>query len=166
MANPTPLKPEQIQAFEMLFEATKTEDANAQRLIEESVRYIILANAGGIAACLTLAGGLLKDKAATIPISDVTGPMWLFLIGMIVGGLVVSLLRAQAQDFAEKHAANATAIIRNTGRTVSETESAFSAIERKGLPHVTLGIKVLALVGQLTFVAGAAWGLIEIGHGG
>src|SRR5277367_3521311 len=53
--------------------------------VQESVRYIILANAGG----------LLKDKAATIPISDVTGPMWLFLIGMIVGGLVVSLLRAQ-----------------------------------------------------------------------
>ena len=76
-------------------------DTIAQRLEEAYVKYIVLANAGGIVACLGIEGALVGGKgnaAQSISFAAVAGPMWLFLIGLISGGLIVSLQRARAVD--------------------------------------------------------------------
>jgi hypothetical protein len=44
-------------------ELTKALDATAQRLEEAYVRYVMLANAAGIAACLEIADALVNRKS-------------------------------------------------------------------------------------------------------
>jgi hypothetical protein len=139
-------------------------DTIAQRLEEAYVKYIVLANAGGIVACLGIEGALVggKGNAAQISFAAVAGPMWLFLIGLISGGLIVSLQRARAVDESERQGREALRILRDAGRIVPTVESAFPAIARKGLKHLTLAINVLGIIGQFSFLAGAVWGLVKV----
>jgi len=139
-------------------------DKIAQQLKETYIKYIILANAGGIVACLGIEGALVGKSSAApiIPFSAVACSMWLFLWGLICGGLVVSLERARAVDFSEQQGREALRIIRETGRIVPAVESAFSPIERKGLKHLPIAINSLGLISQLFFFIGAIWGLVRI----
>lgn len=139
-------------------------DKIAQQLKEAYIKYIILANAGGIVACLGIEGALVGKSSAApiIPFSAVACSMWLFLCGLICGGVIVSLERARAVDFSEQQGREALRLIRETGRIVPAVESAFSPIERKGLKHLTLAINVLGVISQLLFLAGAILGLIRI----
>jgi hypothetical protein len=115
-------------------------------------------------ACLGIEGALVGKSSAApiIPFSAVAWPMWLFLFGLICGGLVVSLERARAVDFSEQQGREALGLIRETGRIAPTVESAFSSIERKGLKHLTLAINVLGVIGQFSFFAGAVCGLARI----
>jgi hypothetical protein len=140
-------------------------DTIAQRLEEAYVKYIVLANAGGIVACLGIEGALLGGKgnaAQSTAFAAVAGPMWLFLIGLISGGLIVSLQRARAVDDSERQGREALRILRDAGRIVPTVESAFSATERKALKQLTLAINVLGIVGQFSFLGGAVWGLVKV----
>ena len=116
-------------------------------------------------ACLGIEGALVGSKAITAPpisFSAVAWPMRLFLLGLICGGLVVTLERARAIDFSEQQGREALRIMRETGRIVPTVELAFSGIQRKGLPHVTRAIDILGVISQLSFVVGAIWGLVRI----
>jgi hypothetical protein len=165
LSDPDPLNPHRMFLVRLAIQNAVAADKIAQRLKEAYVKYIVLANAGGIVACLGIEGALVGSKtvaAPPIPFSAVAWPMWLFLLGLICGGLVVTLERARAVDFSEQQGREALRIMRETGRIVPTVQSAFTPIERKGLPHVTLAINVLGIISQFSFAIGAVWGLARI----
>jgi hypothetical protein len=164
MTNPESLDRHQTGAAQQALADAKSAEAIALRLEDAYIRYIVLANTGGMAACLSLANGLLGEKTLpAITFHSLTWPMWLFLAGLISGALIVSLRRAQATHTAEKRAHDVIKILREAGRIAPTPLTVFSAIERKALPALTLAINVLGLLSQFSFFAGAVWGLIEIG---
>jgi hypothetical protein len=165
MSDPDPLNPHKMFLIRHAIQAAMAADKVAQRLEETTVKYIVLANAGGIVACLGIEGALVGGKAGSapsIPFSAVAGPMWFFLAGLMFGGLIVSLQRARAVATSEQQGRDALRILRETGRIVPSVESAFSPMERKGVPHITLAINVLGIISQFSFVIGAIWGLVRI----
>jgi hypothetical protein len=165
VSDPEPLHHQKQFMVRQAVQNALAADKIAERLKEAYVKYIILANAGGIVACLGIEGALVGGRgnaAASIPISAVAGPMWCFLAGVICGGLVVTLERARAIHQSEQHGRTALEILRDTGRIVPTVKSTFSAIERKGLPHLARAIDVLGVISQLSFIFGAIWGLIRI----
>lgn len=167
MSDSDPLNQRKLFLVRQAIQNALAADKIAQRMKETYVKYIVLANAGGIVACLGIEGALVGSKASTappIPFSAVAWPMRLFLLGLICGGLVVTLERARAIDFSEQQGREALRIIRDTGRIVPTVESAFSPIERKGLPHIARAIDVLAIIGQFSFGIGAIWGLVRISN--
>ncbi|MGH6818385.1 MAG: hypothetical protein ACREC1_06390 [Methylovirgula sp.] len=85
------LDPRAANAIRQALIDAKASDARAQRLEETYVRYLVLANAGGILACLGVADALVTGKGKGIVLLAVTGPMWIFLVGLIASGLIVSL---------------------------------------------------------------------------
>lgn len=164
VSDPDPLNEHKLFLIRQAIQNALAADTIAQRLKETYVKYIILANAGGIVACLGIEGALVGKSSAApiIPFSAIAWPMWLFLFGLICDGLVVSLERARAVDFSEQQGREALRLTRETGRIVPTVESVFSPIERKGLKHLTLAINILAVIGQFLFVIGAIWGLVRI----
>jgi uncharacterized membrane protein len=138
----------------------KVAAATEQRLEEAYIRYIILANAGGIVACLGIADALVNRASSSIPLSPI--PMWLFLIGLISGGVIVSLQRAQARHLAEQNVLKVVTLRKAKGDTVPTLPPLFSDIERKGLRYLTRVIIGLGLIGQFCFCIGAVWGLVEV----
>ncbi len=165
MNDPDPLNQHKLFLVRQAIQNALAADQIAQRLKETYVKYIILANAGGIVACLGIEGALVgrSNGEPTIPFSAVAWPMRLFLLGLICGGLVVMLERARAIESSEQQGREALRIIRETGRIVPTVESAFSSIERKGLKHLVFATNVLGVIGQISFVVGAIWGLVRIG---
>ena len=164
MSDLDPLNQHKLFLVRQAIQNALAADKIAQRLKETYVKYIVLANAGGIAACLAIEGALVGkgNSAPVIPFSAVAWPMRLFLLGLICGGLVVSLERARAIDFSEQQRREALRILRETGRVVPTVESTFSSIERKGLKHLRRAIDILGVIGQLSFFIGAIWGLARI----
>jgi hypothetical protein len=71
VSNPDPLNQHKLFLIRQAFQNALAADAIAQRLKEAYVKYIILPNAGGIAACLGIKGALVgKGSAAPfIPLS-------------------------------------------------------------------------------------------------
>lgn len=165
MSDVDPLNQHKMFLIRQAIQSAVAADTIAQRLEEAYVKYIVLANAGGIVACLGIEGALVGGKgnaAQSISFAAVAGPMWLFLIGLISGGLIVSLQRARAVDDSERQGREALRVLRDAGRIVPTVESAFPAIARKGLKHLTLAINVLGIIGQFSFLAGAVWGLVKV----
>jgi hypothetical protein len=165
MSDPDPLNPHKMFLIRLAIQNAMAADQIAQRLKEAYVKYIILANAGGIVACLGIEGALVGSKAndaPPIPFSAVSWPMRLFLLGLICGGLVVTLERARAIDASEQQGREALRIMRDTGSIVPTVESTFSAIERKSLPHIILAINILGIISQVSFFIGSIWGLARI----
>lgn len=144
-------------------ELTKALDATAQRLEEAYIRYVVLANAGGIAACLGIADALVNRKGASaISLSSLAGPMWLFLMGIISGGLVVALLARRARHENDEQNQTILRLLCEAGHEAPHLPPAFSRIERKGLPHLTWAINFLGIVSQFCFAIGAIWGMARI----
>jgi hypothetical protein len=166
MTDPEPLDLRKKATIQQALDDAKVSEAVALRFEDAYIRYIVLANAGGMTACLSFANGFLGEKASsTITLHALIWPMWLFLAGLISGALVMTLRRAQATHMAEKQARNAIKIMQDAGHIVPNPPPVFSAIERKGLPALNLAINTLGVAGQLAFFAGAVWGLIKIGGG-
>jgi len=164
MTDPEQLDPRKKAAIQQALGDARAAEAVALRFEDSYIRYIVLANAGGMAACLSFANGLLGSKASsTITLHALIGPMWLFLAGLISGALIVSLRRAQSTHTAEKRAREALKILKDAGHIVPNPPQVFSAIERKGLPALNIAINALGIIGQFAFLIGAVWGLVEIG---
>lgn len=167
MTDPTPLTQAQIREIQRMLAEAISQQATSQRLTEQYVRYLVLGNGGGLLACLTFAGGLVKDRISTaIPIQNVALPMWCFLIGLIFGVLIVSIQRAQAAHFAETNARGSIDTMKKAGAIIADPKPAFSKIEQRGLPHLTAAINICGLISQFAFFAGAIWGMIRISSGG
>ncbi|MGH7093035.1 MAG: hypothetical protein ACREFB_05820 [Stellaceae bacterium] len=144
-------------------ENAKASDATAQRLEESYIRYVLLANAGGIAACLGIADAMVGHKSdAPISFSSVAGPISLFLAGIISAGLVLALLRARARHENDEHNKVILRLLAESGHEVPHLPPVFGAIESRALPHLTRGINICGLVSQVCFVAGAVWGLTRL----
>jgi hypothetical protein len=143
----------------------RTADATAQRLEESYVRLLVLANAGGLVACLGIADALVggKGPSAALSFSALVGPMWFFLFGLIFGGIVVSLQRARAVRDSEEHGRQALQVLKDMGLIVPTPSPAFSRVELKGLRHLTTAINVLGIASPACFFVGAIWGLLRIG---
>lgn len=164
MTAPEPLDPRKVRAIQQALAEANEAQAVTLRFEDAYIRYIVLANAGGLAACLSFANGLLGHKAAsTITLHALIWPMWIFLVGLISGAFIVTLRRAQSTDMAEKRARDAIKIMQDAGHIVPNPPPVFSAIERKGLPSLNLAINVFGGISQVAFVIGAIWGLVEIG---
>ena len=73
MTNPESLDRHQTGAAQQALADAKSAEAIALRLEDAYIRYIVLANTGGMAACLSLANGLLGEK--TLP-ADVVISCW------------------------------------------------------------------------------------------
>ncbi len=166
MADPDPFDPRKKAAIQQALGDARAAEAIALRFEDSYIRYIVLANAGGLAACLSFANGLLGNKASSgIALHSLIWPMWLFLAGLVCGALMVSLRRAQSTHMAEKRAREALKVMKDAGHIVPNPPQAFSAIERKGLPALNFAINALGIISQFTFLIGAAWGLIKISSG-
>ena len=166
MTAPEPLDARKVRAIQQALAEANEAQAVALRFEDAYIRYIVLANAGGLAACLSFANGLLGTKATSaITLHALLGPMWFFLVGLIFGAFIVTLRRAQSTDMAEKRARDALKIMQDAGHIVPNPPPVFSAIERKGLPALNLAINVCGVISQAAFVIGAIWGLVEIGAG-
>jgi hypothetical protein len=134
--------------------------------LEESyVRLLVLAIAGGLLACLGIADALAggKGSPAALSFAALTGPMWFFLFGLIFSGIIVSLQRARAARDSEGHGRRALQVLKDMGLIVPSPASAFSRVERRGLPHLTTAINVLGIASPACFLVGAIWGLLRIG---
>jgi hypothetical protein len=157
MSNLEPADIRVMTALQQKIAEMKSADAVAQRLKESYIRYVVLANAGGLAACGTLIGG------KGVALAGILGPVICFLVGLVAGGLIVSLMGKQATHRAEQLGQEVIKMLQDTGQMVATPKPVFSAIERKGLPIIEGTINVLGLVSQFAFVGGAAWGLALIG---
>jgi hypothetical protein len=166
MAHPDPLDTPKKAAIQQALSDARAAEAIALRLEDSYIRYIVLANAGGMAACLSFANGLLGNKASSaIALHSLIWPMWLFFAGLVAGALIVSLRRVQSTHMADKRAREALKIMKDAGHIVPNLPQVFSAIERKGLPALNFAINALGIISQFAFLFGAAWGLIKIGSG-
>ena len=166
MADPDPLDRPKNAAIQQALDDAKVAEAIAFKFENSYIRYIVLANAGGMAACLSFANGLLGNRASSaITLHSLIWPMWLFLGGLVSGALIVSLRRVQSIHMAEKRAREALKIMKDAGHIVPNPPQVFSAIERKGLPALNFAINALGIISQFAFLIGAAWGLIKIGSG-
>lgn len=161
-----PLDPRKVRAIQQALADANEAQAVALRFEGAYIRYIVLANAGGLTACLSFANGLLDHKAAsTITLHTLIWPMWIFLVGLSSGAFIVTLRRAQSTHMAEKRARDAIKIMQDAGHIVPNPPPVFSAIERKGLPMLNLAINIFGVISQVAFVIGAIWGLLEVGGG-
>ncbi|WP_158812557.1 hypothetical protein [Methylocapsa sp. S129] len=142
-------------------------DAKAERLEESYVRLLVLGNAGGLIACFGIADALAgnKESAGTFSLAALTGPMWLFFIGLIFGGLIVSIQQKRAVRESEEHGQKALQAIKDIGLIVPRVPPTFSPIELKAVPHLTTAINILGILSQAFFFLGAVWGLFRIGAG-
>ena len=159
------LDPKQAFVIRQAIGEARTADATAQRLEESYVRLLVLANAGGLIACLGIADALAGGKAppGTLSFTALAGPMWFFLFGLICGGIIVSLQRARAVRDSEKHGRRALQVLKDMGLIVPTPPSTFYRAELKGLPHLTTAINVLGIASPACFLVGAIWGLLRIG---
>ena len=162
---PEPLDPKQVFIVRQAIAEARAADATAQRLTESYVRLLVLANAGGMIACLGIADALAggKGSPAALSFAALAGPMWLFFFGLISGGLTVSIQRASAVRDSEQHGRRALQALRDMGLIVPTPPSAFSRPELKALPHLTTAINVLGIASSACFFFGAIWGLRLIG---
>lgn len=140
----------------------KVADAMAQRHQETYIRYVVLANAGGIAACLSASGKMGGEKVGTLSSASLIGPLALYLVGVVTGAVIFSLLSKQATLQIEELSQEVTELLRGPGRIVPTPPKIFSNIERKGARNSDYGINVLGLVSQISFVIGSIWGLALI----
>ncbi|MCA7118339.1 MAG: hypothetical protein LGL72_02775 [Acidibrevibacterium sp.] len=159
------LNPKQAFLIRQAIAEARTADATAQRLEESYVRLLVLANAGGLIACLGIADALAGGKASAgaLSFAALTVPMWFFLVGLVCGGIIVSLQRVRAVRDSEKHGRGALQVLKDMGLIVPTPPSAFSRAELKGLPHLTMAINVLGIASPACFLIGAIWGLVHIG---
>ena len=149
--------------FRIAVELAKGLDSTAQRLEEAYIRYLVLANAGGIAASLGIADALVSRRGgAAISLSSLAGPMWLFLAGIISGGLVVALLARRARHESDMQNQRLLQLTREVGYDVPDLPPLFNWIERKGLSYLTQAINFLGIISQFCFAIGAVWGLMWI----
>src|SRR5487761_560505 len=109
------LDPKQVFAIRQAIAEARAAEATAQRLEESYVRLLVLANAGGLLACLGIADALVggKGSAKALSFAALTGPMWFFLGGLISGGLIVSLQTARAARDSEKHGREALQVLKD-----------------------------------------------------
>jgi hypothetical protein len=126
------------------------------------IRYLTLANAGGVVGCLGIADALANKSAVATALSSVVGPIAAFFFGVVFCGLVVSLRGKQALHQAEEHARRANGILADIGHGVVLPRGAFGPLEAKALPHLNRMINALGLLGQLAFLVGGIWGLIAM----
>lgn len=159
------LDPKQAFLIRQAIAEARTADATAQRLEESYVRLLVLANAGGLIACLGIADALAGGKASlgAMPFAALTVPMWFFLVGLVCGGIIVSLQRARAVRDSEKHGRGALQVLRDMGLIVPTPPAAFSRVELKGAPHLTTAINILGIASAASFLVGAVWGLVRFG---
>ena len=54
-------------------------------------------------------------------------------------------------------------VLKDIGLIVPTPPSAFSRVERGGLPHLTKAINILGIASSACFLIGAVWGLLHIG---
>ncbi|WP_174502016.1 hypothetical protein [Acidiphilium sp. C61] len=157
--------PKQGPVIRQAIADARTADATAQRLTEGYVHLLILANAGGLVACLGIADALAggRDSSSLISYAALTGPMWFFLFGLIFGSLIVSMMRVRAVRDSEEHGQRALQALKDAGVIVPTLPSVFSRVERKGLPHLNRAINVLGIASPACFLVGAVWGLLRIG---
>lgn len=160
-----PLDPKKVFTFRHEIAEARAADATAQRLTESYVRLFVLANAGGMLACLGIADALAGGKGSpgALSFAALTGPMWFFLFGLIFGGLTVSVMRARAVRDSVQHGERALQAIRHMSLIVPTVPSPFSHPELKALPHLDRAIDVLGIASPACFLIGAIWGLIQIG---
>jgi len=159
------LDPKRVFIFRNEIAEARAADATVQRLTESYVRLFVLANAGGMLACLGIADALAGGKGlpGALSFAALAGPMWFFLFGLIFGGLTVSIMRARAVRDSVQHGERALQAIRDMGLIVPTPPSPFSRPELKGLPHLTTAINVLGIASPACFLVGAIWGLLRIG---
>lgn len=69
------------------------------------MRLLVLANAGGLIACLGIAAALAAGKASAgaLSFAALTTRMWFCLAGLICGGIIVSAQQACVGWDSEKH---------------------------------------------------------------
>lgn len=159
------LEPKQAFLIRQAIGEARVADATAQRLEESYVRLLVLANAGGLIACLGIADALASGKGSpgALSFTALTEPMWFFLSGLICGGIIVSLQRARAVRDSEKHGRGALQVLKDMGLIVPTPPSAFPRAGLRGLPHLTTAINVLGIASPGCFLIGAIWGLVRIG---
>ena len=157
--------PEQVFRIGQAIAEARAADAIAQRLTESYVRLLILANAGGLLACLGIADALAGGKGlpGALSFAALTGPMWFFLFGLIFGSLIVSMMKARAVRDSEEHGRQALQVLKDASVVVPTPPPVFSRVERKGLPHLNRAIDVLGIASPACFLVGAIWGLLRIG---
>lgn len=143
----------------------RSSDAASQRFKEMYIRFLVLANAGGIAACLSIAGSIAgKGASQTISLAAAVGPLSMFLLGVISAGLIVSLMYKSALFNADQHAQKLAGLLQEAGLIVAKPKSVFMPIELKGVLIVDHVIMGLSVVSPMAFVTGSIWGLILIAH--
>jgi hypothetical protein len=130
--------------------------AVSRRLQETFIRYIVLANTGGIAACLGVANALVGAK---VPPSPVLWPMGLFVAGLVCGGGIVSIQSKLETRQAEQRAHDAIDLLKQAGHEVPPQAPVFSPLLMRGLKIANVSVNVLGILGQGFFVAGAIWGM-------
>lgn len=158
---PKPI-PHALRSVQQKLADMKESDAKAQRHQETYIRYVVLANAGGVAACLSALGIVTSGKVGTLSPSALVGPLAVYLIGLATGAIIFSLLSKQSTLQIEKLSDEVTALLRGTGQIVPTPPKIFSSIERKGAQISDRAVNALGLISQFSFVVGSIWGLALI----
>jgi len=142
----------------------RASNVRAVNLEDTYIRYVILANAGGIAACLGIADAIVgKQGRVLIPaISEIICPLWLFFFGLIAGGVMVSLRAAQATHQTEQNAERAKTLLASFGQNIPPHEGIFSKIEEKAIPYLNYAINAFGIISQFCFFIGGFWGILRI----
>ena len=143
----------------------RASDQTSQRFKEMYIRFLVLANAGGIAACLSMAGSIAgKGQSEAIALKAAVGPLAIFLIGVMSAGLIVSLMYKAALHETEQRAMKLAGFLQEAGLIVATPKTVFMPIELKGVLIVDRAIMILGVVSPIAFVIGSIWGLMLIAY--
>ncbi|MBB2170328.1 hypothetical protein HLH36_18605 [Gluconacetobacter aggeris] len=153
-----------VRAVAQALSDARTLQSRAMSLEDTYIRYVTLANSGGILACLGIADALAgKEGSGVSPaLSNIVGPIAVFFFGLICCGLVTSLRGKLALHYAETEGRRANGILVDLGRGVALPRGAFSPVEEKGLPYLNTAINFLGIGAQIAFVAGGIWGFYRL----
>lgn len=138
--------------------------SRALSLEDTYIRYVTLANSGGILACLGIANALAGKEGSSISpaLSNVVGPITVFFAGLICCGILTSLRGKLAWDQFDKEIRRANAILVDHGYDEAISIEEYPTVMAKGVPHLNVAINILGIGAQLAFIVGGVWGLCHL----
>lgn len=153
-----------VRAFAQILSDAQKLQSRALSLEDTYIRYVTLANSGGILACLGIANALAGKEGSSVSpaLSSIVGPIAVFFFGLICCGIVTSLRGKLALHDAETQARRANEVLIEFGKGLALPKGAFSPLEMKALPILNLAINLFGIGAQMAFIVGGIWGLIHL----
>lgn len=138
--------------------------SRALSLEDTYIRYVTLANSGGILACLGIADAIAGKEGSGISpaLSNIVGPITVFFAGLICCGVVTSLRGKLAWHHVDEEARRVNAILADRGHDVAVATKGYPPVMAKGLPYLNTAINILGIGAQVAFVMGGVWGLCHL----